>query len=236
MSRPVQYRTRRSQRAKRLTLRVLSADTVEIVVPHWMSLRRVPEIVANYRDWIERSLARARALEGLAPRRDEMPTEVHLASLGQVWQVIADPANQPAVSLREQFPDRLRLCGAFDHAAAWQTVLRRWLLLKGEQYLPPWLQSISDEIGLPYRQVIIRYQRSRWGSCSSRGTISLNARLLLLPPTLVEYVIVHELCHLRHMNHSDRFWRLVETFRQDARTLDRQIDKEARRLPAWSAL
>ena len=81
----------------------------------------------------------------------------------------------------------------------------------------------AARLGLTYRAIAIRDQRTRWGSCSSRGTLSFNWRLVLAPRRILEYVVVHELCHLREQNHSRRFWRLVEeawpAFEEDERWL-----------------
>jgi predicted metal-dependent hydrolase len=99
--------------------------------------------------------------------------------------------------------------------------------------LIPWLKRVSNETGLSYSSVAIRQQKTRWGSCSSRRLISLNARLLFLPADLVTYVLVHELCHTKHLNHSSRFWRLLESYLPDYRQLDRQLRMGDRYMPGW---
>jgi len=81
--------------------------------------------------------------------------------------------------------------------------------------------------------VAIRCQRTRWGSCSTRGTVSLNCSLLFLPPEVVRYLFIHELAHTEHMNHSASFWRLVEKLEPEYRRLDRELLAGWRTVPAW---
>jgi predicted metal-dependent hydrolase len=88
--------------------------------------------------------------------------------------------------------------------------LDRELRERARRELPPQLLALAARHGLEVRRVSIRNQRSRWGSCSPRGHISLNFRLLLMPDFVREYILVHELMHMRQANHSIRFWRLVE--------------------------
>jgi predicted metal-dependent hydrolase len=75
----------------------------------------------------------------------------------------------------------------------------------------------ADELGVEFGRIRIADQRCRWGSCSSRGTLSFNWRLVLAPFDVLEYVVVHELCHLRVPNHSRRFWSLLDSARPDWR-------------------
>ena len=99
----------------------------------------------------------------------------------------------------------------------------RELRTKAAQELPPQLLALAAGHGLAVHRVTIRNQRSRWGSCSPRGHITLNFRLMLMPPDVREYILIHELMHLKQPNHSIRFWRLVEAacpgFRQAERWL-----------------
>lgn len=83
----------------------------------------------------------------------------------------------------------------------------------------------SQQMGLHPRQVKFREQRTRWGSCSSNKVINLNWRLIVFPLEIIDYVIVHELAHLAHMNHSPEFWSLVETYQSDYRILMRELKR-----------
>jgi hypothetical protein len=83
--------------------------------------------------------------------------------------------------------------------------------------------ALAAQHELAYERVTVRGQRSRWGSCSRKGTISLNFRLIQLPPEVCDYILIHELMHLRQQNHSRRFWRLVEKACPEFREAERWL-------------
>lgn len=86
-----------------------------------------------------------------------------------------------------------------------------------KEYIPKRVAFFANELGVTYGTVTIRDQKTRWGSCSSKGNLSFNWRLILAPPKVLDYVVVHELCHRKEMNHSSRFWTLVESIMPDYR-------------------
>jgi predicted metal-dependent hydrolase len=88
-------------------------------------------------------------------------------------------------------------------------------------------------IGRRPTSVQVRLQRTRWGSCSNSGTVSLNAALLFLEPPLVRYLFVHELCHLIALNHSRRFWSAVARYEPDHEALDRRLTAAWSEIPLW---
>jgi predicted metal-dependent hydrolase len=229
------YTLRISDKAKRIRFQVSVEKGLEVVVPSRFSLSRVPLLVEKNSQWIERAFQKAKAFHapiGPAPVW-QMPEQITLLALDLTWSVLSQRDDSNWLAIREPSAKTLVVHGATEDAAACQIGLKRWLTRKAEDHLLPWLKRVSDKTGLSYAAASIRQQQTRWGSCSSRRLISLNARLLFLPHNLVTYVLVHELCHTKHLNHSHRFWRLVEFYLPDYRQLDRQLRDGPRYIPRW---
>lgn len=159
------------------------------------------------------------------------PTQVRFRFVDQAWTVTRVPSKS-RVRLREAGSE-LRLHGSQGDELKAFSALQNWIKEQGRLRLVPRLETLSAETGLKFRRSQVRLQRSRWGSCSSRGSISLNAAALFVEPALVDYLILHELSHTRHMNHSPRFWKLVESLSPGARRSDRALNRAWRDVPAW---
>lgn len=97
-------------------------------------------------------------------------------------------------------------------------------------YIPKRVAYYHAMTGGTYERISIRDQKTRWGSCSSKGTLSFNWRLMLAPPAVLDYVVVHELCHLTHMDHSPAFWQAVESVCPDYRDLRRWLKEHGNEL------
>ncbi len=112
----------------------------------------------------------------------------------------------------------------------------RELARKAAEYIPGRVDCYAPLIGVSYGRITIRNQRSRWGSCSSRGNLNFNCLLMLAPPEIIDYVIVHELCHRREMNHSPLFWQEVERvlpdYKRRRKWLKDNGERIMRRMPA----
>ncbi|MGQ9856668.1 MAG: M48 family metallopeptidase [Fervidobacterium sp.] len=109
-----------------------------------------------------------------------------------------------------------------------------WLRKQAEEYLPKKVNEISEIMSVRYKKVTIRDTKTRWGSCSTKGTISLNWRLIMAPIGVVEYVIVHELAHIVHPNHSPQFWGFVGKFVPDYRLFRNWLKNNGKNLFLWS--
>ena len=105
-----------------------------------------------------------------------------------------------------------------DLTDAQRAALTRRYIAAAKEYFPKRVEHYIQATGGSYERIVVRDQKTRWGSCSGRGTLSFNWRLMLAPPAILDYVVVHELCHLTYMDHSAAFWAKVESVYPDYRT------------------
>jgi len=121
--------------------------------------------------------------------------------------------------------DRLRLIVPQGKLGNAKAVLEGALRAMAADYLKPRLQHWATKMGLAFNRVVIKDHRSKWGSCSSKQNINLNWHLIMLPEALIDYILIHELCHLRELNHSPAFWAHVEATCPNYKALDRQMNQ-----------
>jgi len=196
------YSIRRSSRARRVRVNVHTdaerrAVAVEVVLPARAPERAAAAAVQELRPWIERRVAQAHAaLAAVAARNGTVPY------LGETLHLIPEPSRTRVHRRGEHL-----LVPAGDPRPALELFYRR----AARREIASRLDRASALAGTPYNGLSIRAQRSRWASCSSRGQMSFNWRLLLAPERVLEYVIWHEICHLQIHDHSLRFWSLVES-------------------------
>jgi predicted metal-dependent hydrolase len=228
---PAALRVRVSGRARRLTLRVLPPHTFELVVPRGTRAAEVAAFVYEHRAWIEDA---RRELAAYRPARSEgLPEEIRLAAIGQSWRV--QYCDDSSVRPRYRMDGSTIVVSTRDSTRRGaEASLREWLLDQADYHLVPWLFREATVVGHRPRSVQVRVQRTRWGSCSSAGTISLNATLLFLPPPLVRYLFVHEICHLIALDHSRKFWSAVARFEPEYEALDRRLTAAWRNVPLWA--
>lgn len=222
------YRVRVSARAKQLQIEVNPFNGVEVIVPRRHSARRVASFVHRHRDWIARSWAEMlEQYPGEVGAR--VPDAIELRALGERIEVAAEiGADQGWLRAREgrialMAPDAAHAC----------RLLQRYVAQRARIEMAPRLAALSRLTGLGYARVQLRGQRTLWGSCSTRGTISLNWKLMFVPPELVRYLLLHELAHTRHFTHSRAFWGLCEVFEPRARELDAALDDAWAYVPKW---
>src|ERR687896_1918195 len=206
-----EYRSRRSQRARRVRVTVETDGSVLVTLPRKAPERAAREAVKELAPWIaRRRRLLARAAEELARPAGTVPY------LGSELTLVPQPSRERV----HRRGDAL-LVPAGDPLPALERFYRR----AARAEIGPRLDAATARAGTTYTRLTIRGQRTRWASCSAGGAMSFNWRLLLAPERVLDYVIEHEVCHLDVMDHSPRFWALLESrvpaWREHARWLRR---------------
>ncbi|MDH5299815.1 MAG: M48 family metallopeptidase [Gammaproteobacteria bacterium] len=226
-----QYQVRISARARRLRMQVDSHGQLLVVVPANFDQRHIPRFIHQHKDWIAHARQKAAQAHAKHPELFETrPEQIYLPALSATWQVEYVTTGQRALW---RDVDGALLVRA-DQEAMIKHALGDWLTVMAKQFLPQRLRLMANDTGLNYSGVTIRAQKTRWGSCSSKQNINLNRNLLFLPLPLVDYLCLHELCHTRVMNHSEKFWRQVASFEPDYARLERSLTLAARQVPQWA--
>jgi predicted metal-dependent hydrolase len=227
------YTIRESARARHVNLKISMDGDLEIVVPRGFNRKHIPSILQQKQAWIKRATKRLAERRKLLEAEPALPEQISLSGIGETWQVEYRSTTSTRIRVTEKAGQRLVLNGAVDKVDLCQAALRQWTARKAKQHLPPWLRKVSEEEKLPFDKVTIRGQKTRWGSCSARKTISLNYKLLFLSPALVRYVLIHELCHTKHLNHSKKFWALVGEKEPNYKQLKAELRVAWRYVPGW---
>jgi len=193
----IEYRIRRSTRARRVRVSVESERGVEVVLPQRAPEREAAAAIRELRPWIERRVAELeRARAAVAARAGTVPY------LGQTLRL----AVQPGRTRAHRRGDELLVPAGPDQRPALERFYRR----AARDEVASRLDAACAQAGSTYTRLTIRGQRTRWASCSRTGAMSFNWRLLLAPEPVLDYVVWHEVCHLDILDHSSRFWALLE--------------------------
>lgn len=230
------YRVRESGRAKHVSIRISLLGDIEVVVPTGFDQSCIPDLVQERRTWITRTVQQLKTeRQAVTPAADApLPDEIILRSPSEHWQVVYQSTHRQTIKVSILPSHHLLVTGDLSDQQACRQALQHWLRQHAKAKLVPWLEQVSQDVQLPFQRASVRGQRTRWASCSNQQTISLNYKLLFLPPDLVRYVFIHELCHTLQMNHSAAFWSLVEAKEANYRELDSALRKAWRYVPAWA--
>lgn len=199
----------RRSTARRYILRVRAANRdVQLTMPPYGSVREARAFAERHGDWL-----RARLAKLPRPRRfsngsvvpykgRDHVIEHHPEGRGTVW---IEPGAANATVPEQDLP---RLCVA-GRAAHLRRRLRDWLKKEAEKALGAAVRKYARQLGVEFSRISIRDQKTRWGSCSANGTLAFSWRLIMAPTYVLDYLAAHEVVHLRHMDHSKRYWRTL---------------------------
>lgn len=225
----LEWKLRVSPRARYARLLIKPYGGLEVVIPPRFPRAEIPTLVARHADWARHQLDKQARLR----QSIRLPQQLTIAF---------DNSTTPVLYTSESLAFNYDLFGELasehilieaDNQPQQIQELRKWIRRRAQTLFPPLLEKVAQQTQLEYNRVTIRSQKTRWGSCSSRGHISLNDQLLFLPAQTVEYLMIHELCHTRHLNHSQNFWDLVASRCPDYRSHEKLLSRSRNLVPEW---
>jgi hypothetical protein len=197
-------------RSRSIKIKVEANGQVVVVTPKRTPQHAIEAFVSQNQIWIQRTLTKIE-LKKPAVSDDQ------LSIFGKTYQKKVDPTLPVGVHIR----DLTCLISPADSLTIDQAKitkqLERFLRNTAEKYIVPRTHRIGQMMGIEFGKITLRQQKTRWGSCSSQGNLNFNWRLVHYTPAIIDYVIIHELAHRAHMDHSSRFWQLVSRYDPDYR-------------------
>ena len=232
----IPYLFKRVPRRRRVHIVVNDDATIEVRAPWRFGLPRAREALRENSRWVVETL---QSVQERLARRPRLVTGARLPLLDESLRLDVRITAQldlfsdslPLRSRAERRGATLRVSAGSLGDEELRALIERWYRGEAATHLASRVEHYAPRLGVRPSRVSVRAQRSRWGSCSGKGTVSLNWRLMMVPGELVDYVVVHELCHLRHMNHSPQFWAMVGDTIPDFRQRRRRLNEQQGRLP-----
>ena len=218
----IPYEERKSIRIKRISIRS-TAEKVRVSAPARASKRDIQAFIDKNRDWILENWLKIQE-NVVRPARKYYQTGVVIPFLGKDIELRIREIRQKMISaryLKEECALEVSLpqgLGEEQKQEVIREILEKWLKSKARSIFIQKLDSWSGLMGVNYNQFRLKEQKTRWGSCSSLGNINLNWRAVMAPELVVDYLVIHELAHLKYMNHSQEFWEYVAGFAPQHRT------------------
>lgn len=220
---PLEYTLIRSSR-KTLALNIDRDGRLIVRAPYRLSVERIEQFIAEKADWIEKHTAAANLrTEQKNERLNVSPKELPL--FGRLCPVV----NEKPYGYTDgvfYLPEGMTLESLVPY-------LHKLYTRIAKETLVPRVQTLSEQTGLMITAVKINSAKTRWGSCSAAKSVNLSHRLIAADPKLIDYVIIHELCHTVHMDHSHDFYRLVENFLPDYKEREKGLKEVSRLLTEY---
>lgn len=233
---PIPYQLKRSSKARQVYLRVEPGRGLQVTIPKRYPKSAIPALVESQREWITEALI---DLDLKTPPiyRQWPPPQLHLRACQQMINVTyTDTPRGVGSSAKWESADHLHLVVDTNNKPMVAQCIADGLKPRAFEVLGPWLERCAARSGLSYKRMVIRGQRTVWGSYSSSGTLSLNYKLLFVNHDIVDYVLLHELAHTRHLDHSAAFWRFLDNLVPNSRQYDRQLKEAGTQVPPWLEL
>jgi predicted metal-dependent hydrolase len=206
----ITYTLKRSLRAKRLRLEVRQQTGLTVIVPLSYNIRQLPRLLESKERWISSNLARFSHFQSLSAEK-ELRSGDTIPYLGRDLELVKRENHDGVGSITLE-ENTLAVSPILFKNGILKLALEHWYRTEAAKLINERADKLSSQMGISYKRIVIRGQKTRWGSCSRKKNLSFNWKLIMAPEPVLDYVIIHELTHLKEMNHSKRFWELLAQY------------------------
>jgi predicted metal-dependent hydrolase len=220
---PISYTLKRGPRCRHARLEVARETGLTAIIPHRYDLKKLPAFLTSNKRWIVYALKKYGTPP--SPKAMRSNTADTIPYLGSYIEMVRDSDGLSPVRLEG---DKLVVSSALYGNGLLAPALEDWYRWTAEKLIRDKVAKASDRLGLTYRRIALKEMRTRWGSCSVKGNLNFNWKLVLMPEPVIDYVVIHELTHLKEMNHGKKFWALVEKECPDWRERRKWLTKNGR--------
>ncbi len=224
---PPPYKIKKHRQARHVKLKTSQRYGLEITIPYRFNLKNIPSILEAHKVWITQQLLQMQLVS-----TEELPTHIPFQAINESWTIHYEQC-KTKLEMIERPNKEIVLIGNVQDKNVCRKKLLAWVKAQSQWHLAYWLSFFSELTQLSYEQVTVRDQQTLWGSCTSKKSISLNYKLLFLPKYLMDYVMIHELCHIKYLNHSEKFWNLVSQYDPEWKKHRRELRHANQFIPGW---
>jgi len=202
----ISYTLKRSPRARYVRFEMKAQSGLTVVIPRSYNPEELPELLKCRSGWILRHHTRYSKAHPYETGKRLQSGDV-VPFMGRNLELFVEHSNAESNSVMLQ--DGRLIVGLMSGSDGLNTVLEGWYRSQAAKIIGDKAEAVSASLGVRYDRLVIRGQRTRWGSCSQKKNLSFNWKLMMTPEPVIDYVVVHEVAHLKEMNHNRRFWTLV---------------------------
>ncbi|MEQ8235521.1 MAG: SprT family zinc-dependent metalloprotease [Syntrophomonadaceae bacterium] len=203
----IQFEVTRSQR-KTMAITISPTGDVRVAAPNRISSKEIIDWVNSKANWIQNKLDEINQLRAAKTSREYVQGEL-FPYLGLDYPLYIEAHNKRSKPAADLCCGRLIVATPDTDAEVIRGAIESWYRCMAGEQIQSRIDLFSPRLDVSPRRVTIKNQKTRWGSCSSKGNLNFNWKAIMAPPKVVDYIVVHELCHLVHLNHSQDFWKLV---------------------------
>lgn len=222
---------RKSTKARHIRLQICARKGLQLIIPKRCSQQEIDNMLSKNQLWIEKNWLKFQDQRTHLETKT-LPEEINFLAVQKTIKITYEQ-NENLLKLKTLADDQLCFIGDCSNSETISKLLRIWLRKYASKHLLDWLAALSEKSGLNFTGAGVRNTLSLWGSCTPTRRISLSSHLLFLPPAFAEYVILHELCHTVHLNHSKHFWQLLKQFNPNCLELRRELKTAQAKYLPW---